>query len=295
MDNYGCIDIGGTNIKYGLITEGGEIVTSNEMPTCAWEGGPGILERCSAILEELQQDRTLSGICVSTAGVVDWKKGTILHAADTIPNYKGTNIKDVLEEKFSIPCEVENDVNCAALGEYYYGAGKGYASCLCLTIGTGIGGAFVQDGSVFHGHSYSGCEVGYLHLPGGEFQKLGASSILVQNVQKRMKDGTKIDGRYIFENAKKGDTICLDAIDEMVDVLGMGIANICYILNPEVVVLGGGIMAQEEYLYQRLNDSLQKYLIPYISEKTTLTFAKNQNQAGMLGALRHFLSIHQSN
>ena len=94
----------------------------------------------------------------------------------------------------------------------------------------------------------------------------------------------------MFEQAKKGDPDCIKAIDEMADVLGMGIANICYVVNPEVVVLGGGIMAQKEYLQEKLDKSVKKYLIPALSDKTTIAFARNQNQAGMLGAYFHFRS-----
>lgn len=85
---------------------------------------------------------------------------------------------------------------------------------------------------------------------------------------------------------------CIRAIDEIVDVLGMGIANICYVINPEVVVLGGGIMAQKEYLYERIRKSLDKYLIPSVASHTRLAFAENKNQAGMLGAFYHFRGRH---
>ena len=192
-----------------------------------------------------------------------------------------------------IPCEVENDVNCAGLAEHFAGASKGSSISLCLTIGTGIGGAIIIDGKVFHGFSGSGCEVGYMHLPGGEFQDLGASSILVKKTAEYKRiDPASINGKYVFEQAKQGDSDCIRAIQEMCEVLGMGIANICYVVNPEVVVLGGGIMAQKEYLKDILRESLDKYLIPSVARHTRLEFAQNQNQAGMLGAYYHFRSRH---
>lgn len=126
-------------------------------------------------------------------------------------------------------------------------------------------------------------------LPGGEFQDMGASSILVKKVAAlKNVEASSINGKYVFENAKKGDADCIRAIDEMVDVLGMGIANICYVVNPEVVVLGGGIMAQKEYLGEKIRKSLDKYLIESVASNTKLVFAQNQNQAGMLGAFYHF-------
>lgn len=294
MREYICIDIGGTSIKYGMIQEDGNFLTTGEMPTEAMKyGGPGIMEKAEKIVEGYLKEYKPSGICVSTAGMVNCEEGKITYAAPLIPNYTGTEIKKTLEEKFGIPCEVENDVNCAGLAESFAGASKGSKISVCLTIGTGIGGAIIIDGKVFHGFSGSGCEVGYMHLPGGEFQDLGASSILVKKTaQYKGIAPESIDGKYVFENAKKGDADCIRAIEEMTDVLGMGIANICYVINPEVVVLGGGIMAQKEYLGSMLRKGLEKYLIPSVAENTRLAFAENQNQAGMLGAFYNFKGRH---
>lgn len=290
MKQYICIDIGGTSIKHGMIQEDGNFLTTGEAATEAMEkGGPGILEKIQNIAENYVNHYQPEGICISTAGMVDCEKGKITYAAPLIPDYTGTEIKKTMEKRFSIPCEVENDVNCAGLAEYFAGASKGTKISVCLTVGTGIGGAIILDGKVFHGFSGSGCEIGYMHLPGGEFQDLGASSILVKKTAEYKKiPAESIDGKYVFENAKKGDEDCIRAIEEMTDVLGMGIANICYVLNPEVVVLGGGIMAQKEYLGEKIRKSLDKYLIPSVASHTRLAFAENQNQAGMLGAYYHF-------
>lgn len=294
MKEYICIDIGGTSIKYGVIQEDGVFLETSETPTQAMEyGGPGIMEKAGKIVEEYLKKYKPVGICVSTAGMVDCEEGKIVYAAPLIPNYTGTEIKKTLEEAYHLPCEVENDVNCAGLAESFFGASKGAKISLCLTVGTGIGGAIVIDKKVFHGYSGSGCEIGYMHLPGGEFQDLGASSILVKKTARyKGISPDSINGKYVFENAKQGDGDCIRAIEEMCDVLGMGIANICYVLNPEVVVLGGGIMAQKEYLRDRLRKSLEKYLIPSVAKYTRLEFAENQNQAGMLGAFCHFKTRH---
>lgn len=295
MNTYICIDIGGTNIKHGVIDSAANFLVTGETPTEAHLGGPGIMDKVRTILERYLATYQAAGVCISTAGMVDCTKGEIIYAGPTIPNYKGTAIKSIIESAYHIPCEVENDVNCAALAEHYAGAAKGSDSCLCLTIGTGIGGAIIIDGKIHHGHSYSGCEVGYMHMMGDHFQNLGASSILVKKVS-RLKGCSpdEIDGKIIFQKAQEGDKDCICAIDELADVLGMGIANICYILNPEVVVLGGGIMAQKDYLYDRIRTALDRYLLPFIAEKTRLEFAQNQNQAGMLGAWIHFHSIHKN-
>ena len=294
MKFYVSIDIGGTSIKHGILDENIKFITSGEVATEAQKGGKNILEKVINIVSEYKKEYTLSGICISTAGMVDCEKGEIIHASDLIPNYTGTQIKKTLEDIFSIPCEVENDVNCAGLAEYFSGSAKGTSISLCLTIGTGIGGSIIINDKVFHGFSGSACEVGYMNMFKSKFEDLGATSILVKKVAK-LKNCSEnhIDGKLIFEMAKNNDEDCIKAIDEMVDILGMGIANICYVINPEVVVLGGGIMAQKDYLYDKIRLSLDKYLIPTISSKTKLEFAKNQNKAGMLGAYYNFISIHK--
>lgn len=294
MKFYVSIDIGGTSIKHGILDKNIKFITSGEIATEAQKGGKNILEKVINIVSEYKKEYTLSGICISTAGMVDCEKGEIIHASDLIPNYTGTQIKKTLEDIFSIPCEVENDVNCAGLAEYFSGSAKGSSISLCLTIGTGIGGSIIINDRVFHGFSGSACEVGYMNMFKGKFEDLGATSILVKKVAK-LKNCSEnhIDGKLIFEMAKNNDEDCIKAIDEMVDILGMGIANICYVINPEVVVLGGGIMAQKDYLYDKIRLSLDKYLIPTISSKTKLEFAKNQNKAGMLGAYYNFISIHK--
>lgn len=306
MKQYICIDVGGTSIKYGLLNEKAEFLLTGETDTDALAGGPAIMEKIYRIIGEVKSGEILggqtageiAGICISTAGIVDEEAGTILYAAPhLIPDYTGMRVKELVEEKFHLPCEVENDVNCAGLAEAHFGAARDAGISLCLTIGTGIGGAIVIDKKVFHGCSGSACEVGYMHMMGSTFQEIGASRILTRRVAKRKAErepelAKKINGKWIFEHAWAGDPDCVEAIDGMADALGMGIANICYVLNPEVVVLGGGIMAQKEYLYDRIRRAMDRYLIPAVSEHTRLAFAENQNQAGMLGAWCHFMSRH---
>lgn len=286
MKKYVSIDIGGTAIKYGMIQEDGKILIREEMPTEAFKGGPSILQKAVNIVKKYADQTKISGICISTAGMVNVEEGSIFYSAPLIPDYIGTQFKKTMEDMFHVQCEVENDVNCAGLAENISGAAKDSKITLCLTVGTGIGGCIVIDGEVFHGFSNSACEVGYMHMFDSDFQTLGAASILSAKVSEQKKE--RWNGYRIFEEAEKGDEICCKAIDEMTDILGRGIANICYVLNPQIVVLGGGIMAQEEFLKPRIRKALDKYLVPSIAEKTTLVMAKHRNDAGMLGAFYHF-------
>lgn len=289
LKKYVSIDIGGTAIKYGVLEEEGTILIKEKMDTEAWKGGSGILEKVIGIVEKFMEKYHLSGICISTAGMVDVEKGEIFYAAPLIPNYAGTEFKRELESRFSIPCEVENDVNCAGIAESISGAAKGSSVALCLTVGTGIGGCILIDGKVFHGFSNSACEIGYMKMFDSDFQTLGAASILTKKVAAQKQEAEeRWSGYRVFEEAKKGDMICENAINEMAEILGIGIANICYVLNPEVVVLGGGIMAQEEYLKPRIEKALKRHLVSGIAEKTRLEFARYRNDAGMIGAFYHF-------
>lgn len=291
MKKYVSVDIGGTAIKYGIISEEGIILERGEEKTEAQKGGPFVLSKAVKIVRQYNNKMKLDGICISTAGMVDPVKGEIFHSAPLIPQYAGTKFKETMEQTFHLPCEVENDVNCAGLAEYTSGAAKGSRIALMLTIGTGIGGCLIWEGKVFHGFGNSACEVGYMRMGESDFQTMGAASILTKKVALwKNEPEEKWDGYRIFEAAKNGDEQCLQAIDEMADTLGMGIANICYVVNPEVVVLGGGIMAQKEFLEEKIEAAVKKYLIPIIASQTKIAFAEHKNDAGMLGAFYHLMS-----
>ena len=159
--------------------------------------------------------------------------------------------------------------------------------------GTGIGGCAIIDGKVLHGATGSACEVGYMHMGDSDFQMLGSTGYMCQKVARRKGSAQEHwDGIRVFREAEAGDEICREAIDEMCSVLGLGIANICYVLNPELVVLGGGIMAREAYLYPRIRAAIDRNLKPVIARHTVLKMAKYGNEAGMLGAYYHFRQIH---
>ena len=320
---YFALDIGGTKTKYALLGEKGEILSTYEKDTEAQRGGSFILENVKGeirrVLAELKgnppegaqadtkvdakAERTteakteplLSGICISTAGMVDEIKGEIIHAGPQIPEYKGCKWKEEIERRFSIPCEVENDVKCAGLGEYSFGSGKGTSSMLCLTIGTGIGGSFILNGEVYHGTSHSAMEIGYMQIPGGMFQRMASSSALVKRVASRKGEPEELwNGKRIFEEVAKEDKICLEELDRLCDALSIGLSNLCYAFNPECIVLGGGIMEQKEILLPKIWGHLQEHLVPIVAENTRLLAASLGNRAGLLGAYVHFHNRQKS-
>ena len=297
MMYYICIDIGGTSIKYGVLSDEGEIFIDGTVSTKVTEKENFILSDVKKLVRNIldeYRNYEIKGICVSTAGVVNPEKGEIAYAGPTIPKYTGTKIKKELEKEFSISCEVENDVNCAGLGEYWKGAGKGSKSMVCLTIGTGIGGSVILDGKLLNGIGYTAGEIGYMDVNGSYIQNIASSRYLVEKVQKEKeeKEGITdaITGVDIFELAKKGDEICIAGINEIISNLAVGVRNIIYLLNPEVIVIGGGITAQKEYLEEKIRKEVNDGMISDMFRKTRIELAQQGNQAGLLGALYNFLN-----
>ena len=297
MMYYICIDIGGTSIKYGVLSEKGEIFIDGTVSTKVTEKENFILSDVKKLVRNIldeYKNYEIKGICISTAGVVNPEKGEIAYAGPTIPKYTGTKIKEELEKEFSIPCEVENDVNCAGLGEYWRGAGKGSKSMVCLTIGTGIGGSVILDGKLLNGIGYTAGEIGYMDVNGSYIQNIASSKYLVEKVQKEKvkREGITdtITGVDIFELAKRGDEICIAGINEIISNLAVGVRNIIYLLNPEVIVIGGGITAQKEYLEEKIRKEVNDGMISDMFRKTRIELAQQGNQAGLLGALYNFLN-----
>ena len=297
MMYYICIDIGGTSIKYGVLSEKGEIFIDGTVSTKVTEKENFILSDVKKLIRNIldeYRNYEIKGICVSTAGVVNPEKGEIAYAGPTIPKYTGTKIKEELEKEFSISCEVENDVNCAGLGEYWRGAGKGSKSMVCLTIGTGIGGSVILDGKLLNGIGYTAGEIGYMDVNGDYIQNIASSKYLVEKVQKEKveREGITdtITGVDIFELAKRGDEICIAGINEIISNLAVGVRNIIYLLNPEVIVIGGGITAQKEYLEEKIRKEVNDGMISDMFRKTRIELAQQGNQAGLLGALYNFLN-----
>ena len=316
MANYIGIDIGGTAIKYGLITGGGDFLHRGSVATeVVTKGVPQFLEKLVDIIKGYQQGRDkaveelrtaptdpevlawaepLKGVGIATAGVVNPETGEILFASQSFPGYEGTNLKKLIEKRCLFPCAVENDVNAAALGEFWQGAGRGARSLFCITVGTGIGGALILNGKLVRGATYSAGEIGYTQIgEPGTLENLAATSALIREVAAaKAVDPQEVDGKKIFAWVQGGDEITLAAVDKMIVRLAAGIANVCYIVNPERIILGGGVMAQTKYIGPRLDTELKKALLPVIYKGTRGVFAKLGNDAGMTGAVYNFLECN---
>ncbi|MFJ7727796.1 ROK family protein [Neobacillus sp. NPDC097160] len=295
---YLSIDIGGTSIKSGIIKESDivEIVDKQEFPTNAKKvHGTGIEKKIVEIIESYKKNYDIDGVAISTAGVVNSSTFEIAYANENIPFYTGINLADTVKKEFNLPCIVENDVNCAAVGELHYGSGKGYSNIFCLTVGTGIGGSIIIDKHLYHGASFTAGEIGYMKINKKDFQDIASTSFLVNRVKEIT--GLELNGKEIFEQALKGHVPIQQIIDTFCENLVEGIVTIFYLLNPEKIIIGGGIMEQTEYLYPIINNKIQKAMDGVLKKNIDVSFAKLGNNAGMYGAyhlLKRYLADEKS-
>lgn len=255
-------------------------------------GGPGIVKKVKKITQAAidKYGADIKGVSISTAGMVDPDQGKIVYALpDAIPDYTGVNFKEIITREFSLPCEVENDVNCAALGEMWLGAGRGCHSVFCMTIGTSIGGAMICNGNLISGSSNSAGEIAYMRIPGGILHSLASTTYLVKYyAELRGESVENVNGIRIFNEAEAGDEVAVKAIDELIEHLTDGITNVVSVQNPQAVILGGGIMAREDYLRPRIEAALKEKLRDIVFRATRIEFAKLRNDAGMLGGFYNF-------
>lgn len=285
-------DIGGTSIKYGIFTlrKGQPVfVMQNEISSDARVlKGPGILQRVETLIAKAMQQQDIEGIAISTAGMVDAEKGCIQYANDNIPEYTGLAFKQLLEARFHMPCWVENDVNAAAVGETVFGAGRGAAHALMLTIGTGIGGAVVIDHTIYHGYSGSAGEIGYMWVKDRHFQDIASTTALIQHVEAKTQEAD-LNGKIICARAKRGDAVCMQAIKELCSHIAIGVSSCACLMNPQIIILGGGIMTQKELFAPLMEAYLKQYMNEEIYAHTQLAFAQLGNRAGMAGACAYWM------
>ena len=278
-------DIGGTSIKYGHCQDG-VLTDAKEIPTEAKKGGRHIMDTLISLIEP---QSGYDAIGISTAGQVNAEEGFIIYANENIPHYTGTRIRRELEERFHVPVAVENDVNAAAMGEAVFGAGRDHPDFLCLTYGTGVGGAIVQDRQVYHGSSFSAAEFGAVvthaeeKLSGrtffdGCYERYASTTALVQMAMAY--DPALDNGRKIF--ARLDDPRVMQILDRWVDEILLGLSSLIHIFNPACIVLGGGIMVQP-LIMELIHRKLPKYIMPSFAH-VAIRPAELGNSAGLLGA-----------
>ena len=279
--NILAIDIGGTMVKYGLISSDGEILSTDKIETEAEKGLENILNKIDNIFKRYKENNPV-GIAVSGTGQINGIIGKVIGGNPIIPNWIGTNLVKILEKKYNLPAVLENDVNCVALGEKWIGAGKDLSNFICLTIGTGIGGGIILNNQLFRGENFVAGEFGHILIKKGEFEQFASTTALIRLVKERT--GKTLNGKEIFDLEKKEIVEYQEVISEWIENLTDGLSSIVYCFNPANMILGGGVIGQGEPLINRIKNSLFKKIGPQFKEKLNIIQAKLGNNAGMIGA-----------
>lgn len=285
MANYLSIDIGGTFIKYALLDEKQQLIHRQKTPTNE-NIDQAIIKQVTAIAADYNSRFELHGIGISTAGIVNRDRGEISYAGPTIKDYRGTNFKKALAP-FQLPVHVENDVDAALLGERWKGAAAGQDNVFCITLGTGIGGAWFHDGLLDGAHSQAN-SVGYLlYDPETKtnFEMRASTSALNHRIKSDLGDG--ITAKDVFDRAKKGDASCEAVISDWTREIAAGLAQIILIADPSCIIIGGGISAQGTYLLDLIKKHIPAFL-PAGFMKTDIRIAQLRNDAALYGAVSPF-------
>ena len=314
MNYYAGVDLGGTNTKIGILNREGDILKSRIIKTLSAEGVDNTLERIWKTIQELSQEldiniENIKGIGLGIPGPV--LEQSIVAFFANFPWERNINIKEKLEKLTGIETKLDNDANIIALGEAKYGAAKGSKSSVTVALGTGIGGGIYIDGKLVSGAKGAGGEVGHMKIvkdgklcgcgQRGCFEAYVSATGLIreavsrltvnkQNLLYKMIDGDlmKLEAKDIFDAAREGDAFSLDLVDYEAEYLALGIANILNIINPEVVVLGGGVALAGDILLNPMREKMVKYALPVTLEELKIVQGVLGNEAGIKGAVGLF-------
>lgn len=291
---YLGIDIGGTNIAYGVVDEACRIIYKESMKTYAERSAAEILEdiadKCAAIVSQYD----ISKVGIGAPGGVDAENGILVGAAN-LP-FRNTPAAKVLRDRLKLPVFINNDANCAALGELYAGAGKeGARSLFVVTLGTGIGGGMVIENKIYAGAFGCAGEIGHtcVDIHGdkcrcgrrGCWEMYASATALLRQTREaamshpesllyQMRDN--ISGRTAFDAMRRGCAAAKDVVENYVFYLSVGILNIMKLIQPEVIVISGGLSNERDYIL--------KPLAKHITGKTRVEVSSLGNEAGIIGA-----------
>ncbi|STO30835.1 Glucokinase [Fusobacterium necrogenes] len=314
MDYYVGIDLGGTNTKIGILNIDGEIFKSTVIKTLSSEGAQKTLTRIWEATKELGEElkidiKKIKGIGIGIPGPVINQSVVAFFA--NFPWGENIDIKSMMEEISGVETKLDNDVNIIALGEAKYGAARGSKTSVTVALGTGIGGGIYVDGKLISGFMGAGGEIGHMKLvmdgklcgcgQKGCFEAYASATGLIREATSRLivnKQNllyTMIEGKLdtleakdIFDAAKEGDKFSLDLVDYEAEYLAMGIGNILNIINPEKIVLGGGVAMSGEILLNPMKEKLKKYALPVTLKNIEIVQGILGNEAGIKGAVALF-------
>jgi glucokinase len=301
------IDVGGTKVLGGVVDEGGQVLKTARRDTPR-EGGQALTQSIADVAKELMAEFTIDSVGVSAAGFVSSDRKTML-ATPNIAGWNGLDLDSQLTQLIGLPVVIENDANAAAWGEAKFGAGRGKEHMLMLTVGTGIGGGIVVNGKLSRGAFGIAAEIGHIrvvpdgHLCGcgarGCFEQYASGNALLRHAREAISaspdiarnllsrgDGTidGLTGKAITEAAREGDSVALAAFNTTGQWLGAGIASLSVVLDPQCVVIGGGVIDAGDILLTPTRDALNRNM-PFAGKHPypEIIAAELGNEAGLVG------------
>jgi len=298
------IDLGGTKLAVGRILPNGVLDSFEKVPTEGRRGPEHVTGQILQLTRRLISDsKDLLGIGIGVPGSVDWKTGVITRLTN-LAGWKNFPLKKVIEEYFQVPVFIENDANAAAWGEFYCGSGQCCRSIVYLTVSTGIGAGIIVDGKLVRGQTGNAGEVGHMILKAdgplcrcgnhGCWEALSSGTAIASRAEELVAKGQKsllanvaelqkLKAEHVFAAYRQGDEIAKLVLDEALDYLGIGVANLVNIINPDLVVLGGGVAKAGSMVFNAVRTKVQK--LGYAQSKLTeIVPAKLGDQAGVIGA-----------
>jgi len=307
---YIGIDLGGTSVKMGLVDQLGNILDTLEKPTPVKAGYHQVLAVFSQMAEQLCREsdyewENIIGVGVGVPALLDLPEGIVVEAVNL--GWYDVPLKQDLERLWPVPVIVDNDANAAALGEMWNGAGKGALHLICLTLGTGIGGGVIINGDIYQGANGCAGEVGHMtvkHHSGrrcncgrkGCLETEASATAIVLDALEQVKGISKgllkeeydktgtMTAKAVVQLAQQGDFVCQEIIVKVGCTLGNALAQMCFLLNPEIIVIGGGVAQAGKILFDSIIEAFNKAILPRVAESTIIVPAKLGNQAGVTGA-----------
>ena len=296
------IDLGGTLIKYALVTEKGKLLYYKTHSTDANTSRGKViknLEICAkdALATANVKNLDVLGIGVGIPGVVD--NGVVQGGAENLPDWENLHFEDLFRRKVGLPVWIENDANLMALAEARYGSCIGIKDAVFLTIGTGVGGAMIINGMLYSGYRNRGAELGHIIVEiNGEKCSCGANGCLQAHAstfalirdyknllkQKNIKSALKIDGEFIVEQYHLNDQVAVEAMNRHFDYLAVGVAGFINIFAPQKIIIGGGISESGVFYLENVRKRAFKTAMKETSVFTSIERAALGNKAGVLGA-----------
>ena len=304
-DGVLALDIGGTNIKAGIVDRAGGIHDMQHRPSHAAEGREALLSVVREICATHCSHHTVRAIGAGTPGTVDHRTGTVLHMQTHIPDWSGTPLGGLLAEWSGLPVAVDNDVNCIALGENWKGAGRGSRCQVSLALGTGLGGGVVIDGKLLHGATGNAAELGHIIIrPGGDPCTCGnfgcaevytapgamtrkARHYLANGISSSLTAYDSFSAKEIFSEAERGDRMCRRLVNDAVQVLALLLWNLNQTFDPDIFILGGGLIQAGSTFTDPLRRELAQYYRPAgLPAGFALKVSELGDNAGILGAAK---------